>query len=601
MKMAPAKQNGTTALLPLLRKTISTRSKASTVSQNQNTDDQQQPLQRGKRKADVSPLKYDRGVKRSALCNLTNAVNVPSTTESDSDAAGGGFKGGLKLQQNNGATGKTGLLQVPSNIVNNAAQKKTAGKTMTTVTEVFTKPDPDGPKTRAATKILTRAASRQKLDTGSSKPTTATRAKTSTNQTASSIGHALKDQLSAMTTTIVKPKEIDGSKLAPSQAAQQGKPKRRISNEFEKTEDSLYVSALEDITSSGSLRLSDNFGSRTATPKDSTKDASSPSTASPKKRTPEGVEDYDLANWNDVFQVSHYAHEIFQYQKDREPSFAIPDYMTRQPHISKWMRALLVDWMVEIQESFELNHETLYLAVKIVDIYLSRMEIQKDSLQLLGAAALFIAAKYDERVPPTVDDFHYICDGAYQRREMILMEMTVFKTIGYDLGIPLSYRFLRRYARVNRIDMPVLTLARYILEFSLMDYAIVQLRDSKLACAALFIAMRMNNMPGWNKTLEFYSGYKVEDFAAIVVLLNNIMTRKPKESLNTVRHKYSHELFFESAKKPFITDLRVLFDTTGLELSAIQQLQVPTSSLSMTVTGSSSSNGRTGTGTTTAV
>lgn len=82
----------------------------------------------------------------------------------------------------------------------------------------------------------------------------------------------------------------------------------------------------------------------------------------------------------------------------------------------------------------------------------------------------------------------------------------MFKTIGYDLGIPLSYRFLRRYARVNRIDMQVLTLARYILEFTLMEYAIVGLRDSKLACAALFIAMRMNDMPGWNKTLEFYSG-----------------------------------------------------------------------------------------------
>lgn len=29
------------------------------------------------------------------------------------------------------------------------------------------------------------------------------------------------------------------------------------------------------------------------------------------------------------------------------------------------------------------------------------------------------------------------------------MEMNVFRTIGYDLGIPLSYRFLRRYARVS--------------------------------------------------------------------------------------------------------------------------------------------------------
>lgn len=60
----------------------------------------------------------------------------------------------------------------------------------------------------------------------------------------------------------------------------------------------------------------------------------------------------------------------------------------------------------------------------------------------------------------------------------------------------------------------------------------------------------------------FSAGYSIEDFAEIAILLNNIMTRKPKESLNTVRHKYSHELFFESAKKPFITDMTKLFDTT---------------------------------------
>lgn len=563
--MAPARQNSTSTLLPLLKKTITTRSKGNTTNQNHNPEDLQ-PLQRGKRKADLSPLKNDRGVKRSALGNLTNAAVLNSETDSD---AGVNLLKNAKGANNNGNATTVGqtvtkqgsqlLHSISSNIGNN---KKTA--TSKTVTEVFTKPDPDGPKTRAATKILTRAASRQQF----SGKNASTRGK---NQT--SMGHPLKGQISAMTTTIVKTKEMtfDGMKLhaTTTAAAQQGKPKRRISNDFEKTEDSLYMSALEDVTSSGSLRLSDNFGnppSRSDTPNDPSrgKDGkdSKDDSSSPRKRTPEGVEDYDLSNWNDVFQVSHYAQDIFTYQKDRESHFVIPDYMSKQPHISKWMRALLVDWMVEIQESFELNHETLYLAVKIVDIYLSQAEVQKDSLQLLGAAALFIASKYDERVPPTVDDFHYICDGAYQRREMILMEMTVFKTIGYDIGIPLSYRFLRRYARVNRIDMPVLTLARYILEFSLMDYAIVQLRDSKLACAALFIAMRMSNMPGWNKTLEYYSGYKIEDFAEIAILLNNIMTRKPKESLNTVRHKYSHELFFESAKKPFITDLSKLFDTT---------------------------------------
>ena len=32
---------------------------------------------------------------------------------------------------------------------------------------------------------------------------------------------------------------------------------------------------------------------------------------------------------------------------------------------------------------------------------------------------------------------------------MLRTEIDVLKTIGFDLGIPLSYRFLRRYAKVS--------------------------------------------------------------------------------------------------------------------------------------------------------
>lgn len=58
--------------------------------------------------------------------------------------------------------------------------------------------------------------------------------------------------------------------------------------------------------------------------------------------------------------------------------------------------------------------------------------------------------RFQERTPPLIDDFLYICDGAYKQHELIRMEMDAFRTIGYDLGIPLSYRFLRRYARVSK-------------------------------------------------------------------------------------------------------------------------------------------------------
>ena len=62
------------------------------------------------------------------------------------------------------------------------------------------------------------------------------------------------------------------------------------------------------------------------------------------------------------------------------------------------MRTILVDWLVEVQENFELFHETLYLAVKTVDRYLSKKEVKKEYLQLVGATSMLIAAKFEVHV-----------------------------------------------------------------------------------------------------------------------------------------------------------------------------------------------------------
>lgn len=189
---------------------------------------------------------------------------------------------------------------------------------------------------------------------------------------------------------------------------------RRISNEFEKTEESLYVSALEDISTDASMRFSDakrnisdiaNFKAPSTIKKSHDKtfkpdsqdiyeDARDDSYRCERKLAP-GVKHFDQENWNDPFQVSHYAMTIFDYLTFQERKYQIHDYIPNQPELSKWMRSLLIDWMVEVQESFELNHETLYLSVKIVDSYLGKEVVSKDALQLVGAAALLIACKYD--------------------------------------------------------------------------------------------------------------------------------------------------------------------------------------------------------------
>ena len=53
-----------------------------------------------------------------------------------------------------------------------------------------------------------------------------------------------------------------------------------------------------------------------------------------------------------------------------------------QADITESMRAILVDWLVEVQESFELNHETLYTAVKLMDLYLSKVRLLLTSIRV---------------------------------------------------------------------------------------------------------------------------------------------------------------------------------------------------------------------------
>lgn len=226
----------------------------------------------------------------------------------------------------------------------------------------------------------------------------------------------------------------------------------------------------------------------------------------PRKVPPKGVLDFDLETLGDPQQHSEYAMETFHYYKEREAAFRVPDYMNAQMEITDVMRGILVDWLVEVQESFELNHETLYTAVKMTDIYLSKKQVRKEDLQLVGATACLIACKVDERIPPMVDDFLYVCDDAYTRDQLMKMERKMLSVVGFDLGYSLSYRFLRRFGRVCKVTMPVLTLARYILELSLMEYSInVDVSESEVAAGCLVLAFKMKGIKGYAPTLAYYS------------------------------------------------------------------------------------------------
>ena len=89
--------------------------------------------------------------------------------------------------------------------------------------------------------------------------------------------------------------------------------------------------------------------------------------------------------------------------------------MANQKEINDKMRAILVDWLIEVHSKFKLQKETLFLTINIIDRFLEKTIVSKSRLQLVGVTALLIASKYEEIYPPEVKDFVYITDRAYSK------------------------------------------------------------------------------------------------------------------------------------------------------------------------------------------
>lgn len=71
-------------------------------------------------------------------------------------------------------------------------------------------------------------------------------------------------------------------------------------------------------------------------------------------------------------------------------------YLEAHPDLNPGMRAIMVDWMMEVCQEFLLKRETLHLAVSYVDRFLSRTrDCHKLRVQLVGVAALCIASKVE--------------------------------------------------------------------------------------------------------------------------------------------------------------------------------------------------------------
>lgn len=215
----------------------------------------------------------------------------------------------------------------------------------------------------------------------------------------------------------------------------------------------------------------------------------------------EFIPDLDQEDFDDPLMTAEYVVEIFEYLKELELTTAPnPDYIDHQDDLEWKMRGILVDWLIEVHTRFRLLPETLFLAVNIIDRFLSAEVVALDRLQLVGVTAMFIASKYEEVLSPHVANFSHVADETFSDKEILDAERHVLATLDYNLSYPNPMNFLRRISKADNYDVETRTLGKYLMEISLLDHRFMAYPQSRIAATSMYLARMILGRGHWVST-----------------------------------------------------------------------------------------------------
>ncbi|XP_072321732.1 G1/S-specific cyclin-E1 [Eucyclogobius newberryi] len=172
--------------------------------------------------------------------------------------------------------------------------------------------------------------------------------------------------------------------------------------------------------------------------------------------------------------------------------------MDKHPHLQPKMRAILLDWLMEVSEVYKLHRETYHLAQDYFDRFMAtQRNVFKSTLQLIGITCLFIAAKVEEMYPPKLHQFAYVTDEACTEDEILSMEIIIMKELNWSLSPQTPVSWLNVYMQVAFLkETDELLIPKYpqdtftqiaeLLDLCLLDVRSLEFSNGVLAASALF-------------------------------------------------------------------------------------------------------------------
>ena len=101
--------------------------------------------------------------------------------------------------------------------------------------------------------------------------------------------------------------------------------------------------------------------------------------------------------------------------------------------VTEQKRTTLMRWVLEVSESFRLNHRTSGHIVALIDCTLYKLPVRRH-LALIGLACILIGSKFVEISPVAVDELQR-CAPIYTTADILKMEAEVLEILNWDLNV----------------------------------------------------------------------------------------------------------------------------------------------------------------------
>ncbi|CAN7090287.1 unnamed protein product [Brassica rapa subsp. narinosa] len=264
----------------------------------------------------------------------------------------------------------------------------------------------------------------------------------------------------------------------------------------------------------------------------------------------EPILDIDLSDSKNSLAAVEYVQDLYSFYRTMERFSCVPvDYMMQQMDLNEKMRAILIDWLIEVHDKFDLMKETLFLTVNLIDRFLSKKAVMRKKLQLVGLVALLLACKYEEVSVPVVEDLVLISDKAYTRNDVLDMEKTMLSTLQFNVSLPTQYPFLKRFLKAAQADKKCEMLASFLIELALVEYEMLRFQPSLLAATAVYTAQcTVGGYRQWTSTCEFHSHYSEDQLMECCRKMVSLHQRAATGKLTGVYRKYNTSKFGYIAK-----------------------------------------------------